>query len=82
METRTWKRENGFVSVVVFANKASVAVSTKTYATQKGAEAANKKLVEMCGDNWEKQNLPWQSTDIETGEITTHYRRENVVAVK
>lgn len=78
MITRTWKRENGFVSVVVFNNNSSVAVSTKTFKTEKGAEAMNAKLREMCGENWERGDLPWQSTNPETGEVTTHFRRENI----
>ena len=82
MKTTTWNREAGYVSVVLFANKTSAAVSTKTYATKKGAEAANARLQEMCGDNWELANLPYRTTDPKTGEVTVNYRTENLQVVK
>ena len=72
----------GFVSVVVFENRKSVAVSTKVYKTEKGAEAANARLLELCGRECERCDLPWTSTNIATGEKVVHYRRENTVAPK
>ena len=81
MKTTTWNRNGGFVSVVIFANKTSAAVSTKVFKTQKGAEGANKKLIAMCGDNWEKGNLPWESTNVDTGEVTRHFVRENLTSI-
>jgi len=81
MKTTTWNRDNGYVSVVLFANKKSAAVSTKVYATKQGALGANKRLVKICGDNWEHHDLPWESTNPDTGEVTRHYRRENLTAI-
>jgi len=81
MRTTTWNRESGYVSVVLFSNKTSAAVSTKVFKTEKGALAANTKLLEMCGENWEKANLPWESTNPETGEVTRHFRKENLTAI-
>jgi hypothetical protein len=82
MKTITWKRKNGFVSVVLFANKKSAAYSTKTYKTKAGAEAANKRLAEICGENWELMNLPYTSADAKTGEITVNYIWQNLTGVK
>ena len=45
MNTTTWNRSSGFVSVVLFSNKTSAAVSTKVFKTEKGALAANTKLI-------------------------------------
>ena len=50
MKTTTWNRANGFVSVVLFENGTSAAVSTKVYKTKKGAEGANNKLLQLCGE--------------------------------
>ena len=81
MKTTTWNREAGHVAVVLFDNGTSAAVSTKIYATKKGAEAANAKLLAMCGEKYEKANLPWESTNPETGEITRHFHRENLTSL-
>jgi DNA topoisomerase IB len=81
MKTTTWKREAGYVSVVLFANKKSAAVSTKTYSTQKGAEKANEKLATLCGENYENANLPWTVTDPKTGVISRLYRNENLLNI-
>lgn len=81
MKTTTWKREAGYVSVVLFDNKKSAAVSVKTYATQKGAEKANEKLAALCGDNYENANLPWTVTDVKTGAVTKLYRSENLLTI-
>ena len=81
MKTCTWKRESGYVSVILFNNRNSAAVSTKKYATKKGAESANQRVKKLCGDNWERQDLPWQSTNPETGEATRHYHRENLKSI-
>ena len=81
MKTTTWNRASGYVSVVLFTNGSSAAVSTKIFKTKKGAEAANAKLVTLCGDNWDKANLPWESTNPTTGEVTRHFRRENLTAI-
>lgn len=81
MKTTTWNREHGHVSVILFENHSSAAVSTKVYQTKKGAIGANKRLAVMCGDNWEKHDLPWQSTNPETGLVTRHYRRENLTSI-
>ena len=81
MKTCTWKRESGYVSVILFANGSSAAVSTKTFKTRKGAEGANNKLIEMCGKNWEKGDLPWESTNPKDGTVTKHYRKENLKTI-
>jgi hypothetical protein len=81
MKLTTWNRDNGFVSVVLFDNGNSAAVSTKTFATKAGAEKFNKRIVEICGEKYEKANLPWESTNPETGEVTRHFRRENLTTI-
>jgi|TARA_R110000751_G_scaffold5594_3_gene25368 hypothetical protein len=78
MKVTTWNREDGFVSVVLFANNTSAAVSTKTFKTKKGAEGANKRIIELCGENWEKGNLPWKTTNPKTGEVVTNFHNENL----
>ena len=78
MKLTTWNRANGFVSVVLFENGSSAAVSTKVYKTQKGAEGANKRLLELCGKNWEDGDLPWSTTNPKDGTVTRNYRRENL----
>jgi|TARA_R110000751_G_scaffold50895_1_gene112049 hypothetical protein len=82
MKTTTWNREAGYVSVVLFKNGTSAAVSTKTYATKKGAESANTRLQDMCGENWELGNLPYRTTNPDTGEQTVNYRTENLQVIK
>ena len=78
MKVTTWNRNDGFVSVVLFENGTSAAVSTKVYKTKKGAEGANNKLLELCGKNWENGDLPWETTDPKDGSVTRHYRREDL----
>jgi hypothetical protein len=81
MKVTTWNRDLGHVAVILFDNGTSAAVSTKTFKTKKGAEGANKRIIEMCGENWELGNLPWKSTNPTTGEVTTNFRRENLSKV-
>ena len=81
MKTTTWSRGIGHVSVVLFENKKSAAVSTKIYKTVKGAEAANERLRAICGDGYDNSHLPWNSTDPQTGERTVNYKRENLIRV-
>ena len=78
MKTTTWKIAGGFASVIIFENGSSAAVSTKVYKTKKGAEGANKRLLELCGKNWENGDLPWETTNPKDGEVTRNYRRENL----
>lgn len=78
MNMTTWSRDNGWVSVNLFKNGETAAVSTKHYATQEGAKAANEKIRKMCGDNYQHMNFPWSTTNIKTGEVTVHYRSENL----
>ena len=80
MKTLTFKRDAGYKSVVQFANGTSYAVSTKTFRTQKGAEAANNRLREVCGENWEIMNMPYDAT-AEDGTVTKLYRKENRVVI-
>tara|TARA_Y100000310_G_C20489204_1_gene718336 strand:+ start:231 stop:437 length:207 start_codon:yes stop_codon:yes gene_type:complete len=68
--------------VVLFDNNISAAVSTKVYKTKRGAENANARLADMCGDGYSKMDIPWNSTDPATGEVTTNYRRENLIPIK
>jgi hypothetical protein len=81
MKLTTWNRDSGFVSVVLFDNGTSAAVSTKVFKTQKGAEGFNKRIVELCGEKYEKANLPWESTNPKTGEVTRHFRHENLTSI-
>jgi hypothetical protein len=78
MKVTTWNRDKGFVSVILFENGTSAAVSTKVFKTQKGAEGANNKLKAICGEDWKLGNLPWQTTDPKDGSVTRHYRREDL----
>lgn len=81
MKTTTWNREEGFVSVVLFKNGTSAAVSTKVYASEDGAKAANEKLRDICGNDYRKQNLPYRTTNPKTGEVTVNYKVENLTSV-
>ena len=81
MKCTTWSRSGGFVSVVLFANKTSAAVSTKIYKTEKGAKGANMRLKERCGDNWEKMNLPYRTTNPKHGSVTVNYKTENLASI-
>jgi len=81
MNTTTWNRSSGFVSVVLFANGTSAAVSTKVFKTAKGAESFCKRIVEVCGPDYSLQDLPWMSTNPDTGEVTRHFRKENLTAI-
>mgnify|MGYP001238153846 FL=1 len=72
MKTTTWKIDGGFASVVIFVN-GNVARSTKLYKTKKGAEAANKRVIEYCGENYANNDFPWETVDVTTGEETRHY---------
>jgi hypothetical protein len=78
MKTTTWRRKGGYVSVILFDSGKSAAVGTNVCATQKGAESQNTRVDAMCGPGYSLMDLPWSSTDPETGEITVHYRRENL----
>ncbi len=86
MKTVTWTRHDGHVSVVLFENKRTAAVSTKVYATKQGALGANKRLAALCGANYGRdgsigQSFPWSRTDPETGVRTELYRSENLSAI-
>ena len=81
MKTITWSRLDGHVSVVLFENGRTCAVSTKIYKTQKGAESANERLKELCGEKYSNMNLPYETTDSKTGEITVNYRTENLISL-
>lgn len=81
MKMFVWNREAGYVHGILCANKRTAIVSVKTYQTKKGAESANERLRKLCGDNYETQNVPYRSTDPETGEITQHFRTENLTVV-
>ena len=81
MKTTTWNRLDGYVSVVLFDNKRTAAVSKKIYKTQKGAESANERLKELCGEKYSNMNLPYETTDSKTGEITVNYRTENLISL-
>ena len=81
MKTLTFKRDQGFKSVIAYANGKGFAVSTKTYKSERGAIAANNRIIEICGANWELADLPYRTTDDE-GKITVNYKRENRIAIK
>ena len=80
MKITTFKRNDGFVTVVMFDNKESCAVSTKTFKTQ-AATKFGQRIIEVCGHKWEKRNLPWETTNPITGEITRNFKREEVIGL-
>ena len=57
MNMTTWSRDNGWVSVNLFKNGETAAVSTKHYATQEGAKAANEKIRKMCGEGYQHMQI-------------------------
>ena len=81
MNTTTWDRANGHVTVILFDNKKGAAVSTKVFKTKAGAEKFGDRIREICGDKYELSNLPWETTDPKTGEVTRNFRRENLTSV-
>jgi len=78
MKCTTWSRKGGYVSVILFANGISAAVSTKVCKTRKGAEGINARVEALCGPGYSLQDFPWTSTNPETGEVTVNYRKENL----
>ena len=81
MKTTTWNRDRGYVSVVLFENNMTAAVSEKIYKTQKGAEAANERLKELVGPKYSNMNLPYTTTNPKTGIKTTNYKTENLISL-
>ena len=81
MKTTTFERNDGYVSVIICENKKTFIVSTKTYKTKKGAENANAKLKEFCGENYSKNNIPYRVTH-DNGDVEVLYRTENRVGVQ
>ena len=75
MKTTTWDRENGHVAVVLFENGTSGAVFRKRMKTKKGAENFAARIVEICGESYEKKHLRnlQYTFDRETGEKTTNF---------
>ena len=76
MNTTIFERNGGYVSVVVCKNGKTFIVSTKLYATRKGAESANKRLDEFCGPGYSLNNIPYTVTK-DDGSVETLYRTEN-----
>ena len=81
MQTTTFPRNGGYVSVIVCDNKKTFIVSTKVYATKRGAEAANMRLDEFCGPAYKLNNVPYTVT-ADDGSVATLYRTENRSAPK
>ena len=81
MKTTTWNRESGHVAVVLFDNGTGSAVSTKVFKTKAGAEKFCTRIREVCGEKYENSNLPWETTNPESGEVTRNFRRENLSAI-
>ncbi len=81
MKTTTWSRKGGFVSVILCANGRTAYVGTKVMKTKKGAEGQNVRVRHLCGDNWEKGNLPKTSTNPEDGTVRVNYRYENLTTI-
>ena len=75
METTTFPRNGGYVSVIVCNNKKTFIVSTKVYASKRGADAANKRLDEYCGPGYSLNDVPYNVTN-DYGSVTTLYRTE------
>ena len=75
METTTFPRNGGFVSVIVCQNKKTFIVSTKTYKTKRGALAANSHVDAFCGPGYSLNNLPYWIT-ADDGSRTEIYRTE------
>lgn len=81
MKMFVWNREDGYVHGILCKNGKTAIVSTKVYKTQKGAESANKKLQDITGENYEKQNVPYRTTNPETGEVKVNFKTENLTVV-
>lgn len=78
MKTCTWARGEGYTFVVLFANGSSGAEFVgKTFRTQKGAESAATRYVELKGANWENGNMDYDVFDAKTGESKAMFRRRN-----
>ncbi len=39
---------------------------------------SSEKIRKMCGEGYQHMNFPWSTTNAKTGEITVHYRSENL----
>jgi hypothetical protein len=76
METTTFPRNGGHVSVIVCKNGKTFIVSNKTYKTKKGAESANKKVSDFCGPGYSSNNMPYKQT-ADDGTVTELYHTEN-----
>jgi len=70
-------RNGGYVPAIKFSN-GNLAVSTKTFKTKNGAVSLVKRVTEICGDKFTREgnDLPWETTNPETGEVTVHFRHE------
>jgi hypothetical protein len=78
MKFITWNRDSGYVLVLPFDNKTSVAVSTKVFKTEHGALKFGERIEQFCGPDYKDNDLPWSTTDIKTGIKTRHFNREVV----
>jgi hypothetical protein len=83
MKLTTWNRGQGHVTVVLFENGTSGAVSTKVFKTKAGAENFGKRIEELCGPNYEKRNLLdlYTTTDPKDGKKTVNFRNENFSSI-
>ena len=81
MNTTVWSRKEGFVSVVLFENGTSAAVSTKVFKSAEGAAKFNERIVEVCGHKYELSNLPVRTTNPINGEVTVNFIFENLIAI-
>jgi hypothetical protein len=86
MKTFTWARNGGHVLVIPFANGITAGVSTKTFKTKRGALAFGDRIRTRCchpitGKDWYR-DLPFQTTDLESGEVTKHFTTEPVDTIR
>lgn len=77
MKTVIWQREHGFTYAIPFDNGFG-AERLATFETKAAAQAAIRELEQRCGKNWEISNLPWDYTNIKTGETIRLFKHINL----
>ena len=75
MKMYAWNRETEIVLAVVFEN-GNVAVSNSKvwkFKTNNEALAVGKRVRKYCGKGYKNHNFPWTTTNVKTGQKTTHF---------
>jgi hypothetical protein len=73
INTYTWARGDGWTFVVAFANGNGAEFVQKLFKTKHGAQKAADRFVELM-DNWKDDNLQYNITNMETGEVTNVFK--------